>query len=47
MFIAHDLAAGPVRLIVQASDGRAAVADWVAEDGDVLSAFHMTLPEDQ
>jgi hypothetical protein len=47
MFIAHDLAAGPIRLIVEGSDGRTAVADWVAQDGDVLSAFHMTLPEEQ
>ncbi len=45
LFVAYDLAAGPVRLIVEGSDGRTAVADWVAEDGDVLSAFHLSLPE--
>jgi hypothetical protein len=45
LFIAHDLEAGPIRLIVEASDGRTVVADWFAEDGDVLSAFHLTLPE--
>ena len=45
LFIAHDLEAGPIRLIVEASDGRTVVADWFAEHGDVLSAFHLTLPE--
>lgn len=45
MFIAYDLAPGPVRLIADGSDGRSAVADWIAQDGDVLSAFHLTLPE--
>jgi len=44
LIIAYDLAPGPVRLIVEGSDGRTAVADWVSQDGDVLSAAHLTLP---
>jgi len=42
--IAWDLAPGPIRMIVDASDGRAMVSDWNGEGGDVLSAFHLTLP---
>ncbi len=45
LFLVHDLAPGPVRLIVDGSDGRTTVADWVGQDGDILSAFHLTLPE--
>ncbi len=45
LFVAYDLAPGPIRLIAQGSDGRTAVADWASLNGDVLSAFHLTLPE--
>ena len=47
MFFAYDLAPGPVRLIAEGSDGRVAVADWYSEDGDVLSGFHLTFPEEK
>jgi hypothetical protein len=42
--VAWDLAPGPIRLIVDASDGRAMVQDWTGQEGDVLSAFNLTLP---
>jgi len=44
-FAATDLAPGPVRLVVDSSDGRSVVMDYNAEAGDLLSAFAFTLPE--
>jgi hypothetical protein len=44
-FAATDLAPGPVRLVVDSSDGRSVVMDYNAEAGDLLSAFAFTLSE--
>ena len=44
-FAAPDIAPGPVRLVVDSSDGRSVVMDYNAEAGDLLSAFAFTLPE--
>ncbi len=44
VIVAWDLEPGPIRLIIDASDGRSMVMDWVGEDGDVLSAFQLVLP---
>ena len=44
-FTATDLATGPVRLVVDATDGRTVVMDYMAEPGDLLGAFAFTLPE--
>jgi hypothetical protein len=44
-FTATDLAPGPIRLVVDASDGRSLVTDYMAEPGDLLGAFAFTLPE--
>ena len=44
-FTATDLAPGPIRLVVDASDGRSVVMDYNAQPGDLLSAFAFTLPE--
>jgi hypothetical protein len=44
-FTATDLAAGPIRLVIDASDGRSVVMDYNAQPGDLLSAFAFTLPE--
>jgi hypothetical protein len=44
-FAAPDLTPGPVRLVIDASDGRSVVMDYNAEAGDLLSAFAFTLPE--
>ena len=46
-FTVTDLPAGPLRLVIDASDGRHVVMDYNAEDGDLLSAFAFTLPERQ
>ena len=43
-FVATDLAAGPIALVVDASDGRSAVVEYDAQPGDLLSAFAFTLP---
>ena len=45
-FAAPSLPPGPVRLIVDGSDGRSMVAYWTGQPGDLLSAFYMALPED-
>ena len=44
-FAATDLSPGPVRLVINTSDGRAVVMDYNAQSGDLLSAFAFTLPE--
>jgi hypothetical protein len=44
-FAVSDLAPGPVRLVIDGSDGRSVVMDYNAEAGDLLSAFAFTLPE--
>lgn len=44
-FTVTDLPSGPLRLVIDASDGRHVVMDYNAEDGDLLSAFAFTLPE--
>lgn len=44
LLLAWDLAPGPIRLIIDTSDGRTMVLDWVGQDGDVLSAFNLSLP---
>lgn len=44
-FTATDLAPGPIRLVINASDGRSVVMDYNAQPGDLLSAFAFTLPE--
>ncbi len=44
-FTVTDLPAGPLRLVIDASDGRHVVMDYNAEAGDLLSAFAFTLPE--
>jgi len=46
VFTATGLPSGPLRLIVDASDGRSVVVDYTAEPGELLSAFSFTLPED-
>jgi len=43
-FTAIDLAPGEIRLVIDASDGRTMVMDYLAEPGDLLSAFAFTLP---
>jgi hypothetical protein len=45
LMLAWDLAPGPIRMIIDTSDGRTLVLDWVGQDGDVLSAFNLSLPE--
>ena len=44
-FTATGLAPGPIRLVVDASDGRSVVMDYNAETGDLIGAFAFTLPE--
>ena len=44
-FTVTGLPAGPLRLVIDASDGRHVVMDYNAEAGDLLSAFAFTLPE--
>ncbi len=44
-FTVTNLPVGPLRLVIDASDGRHVVMDYNAEDGDLLSAFAFTLPE--
>jgi len=44
-FTVTNLPTGPLRLVVDASDGRHVVMDYNAEAGDLLSAFAFTLPE--
>ena len=46
-FTATNLPLGPLRLVIDASDGRHVVMDYNAEAGDLLSAFAFTLPENQ
>ena len=43
-FVATNLAAGPIALVVDASDGRSTVVEYNAQPGDLLSAFAFTLP---
>lgn len=45
LFLAPDLAPGPVTLRVTSSDGRTAQTTWPARGGDLLSAFYFALPE--
>ena len=44
-FAATGLAPGPIRLVIDSSDGRSAVVDYNAGPGELLSAFSFTLPE--
>ena len=44
-FTVTGLPPGPLRLVIDASDGRHVVTDYNAEAGDLLSAFAFTLPE--
>jgi hypothetical protein len=46
-FAAPDLTPGPIRLVVDSSDGRNVVMDYNAGPGELLSAFAFTLPEPQ
>jgi hypothetical protein len=45
VFTVTDFEPGAVRLVVDASDGRSIVMDYIAEPGDLLGAFAFTLPE--
>ena len=44
-FTVTGLPPGPLRLVIDASDGRHVVTDYNAEAGELLSAFAFTLPE--
>ena len=46
-FTVTDLPVGPLRLVIDASDGRHVVMDYNAEAGELLSAFAFTLPENK
>lgn len=46
-FAATGLAPGPIRLVIDATDGRSTVVDYNAGPGELLSAFSLTLPEPQ
>ncbi len=46
-FAVTDITPGPVRLVVDSSDGRSAVVDYNAGPGELLSAFSFALPEPQ
>ena len=46
-FVATGIAPGPVSLVVDASDGRSTAVEYVAEAGDLVSAFAFTLPWEQ
>ena len=46
-FVATDLAPGPIALVIDASDGRSMVVEYLAEAGDLLSAVAFTLPLEQ
>jgi len=45
LFVAPDLAPGPVTLRVTAADGSVTETTWPARGGDLLSAFYMALPQ--